>query len=128
MLQIESFQFSMQTNLRRDILVPVSDQTEPLDGGDAGETRLQAIVANDFQASTVNITQNTTIFRKTAPVKSFCTVQAPTDDFQGRIDLLRTIHEKLQIAISSTVCNKLALVGSRGMGKSELARKFVATL
>ena len=108
------------------MLVP--EEPEPLDGGESGGIRLLGISAGGgVQASTVNIHQTTTVFGK-APVKSICTVRAPIDDFQGRTDLLRIIYEKLQIGPGSAVGKKLALVGSRGMGKSELARKFVAYL
>ena len=97
-----------------DVLVTEGTQIHDITAG--GDIHAQNI------QSTVNHTTN--FFQRRQIVKSFSTVHAPTDLFQGRLEMLEVIHAKLQSGPNS-VAQKLALVGYGGMGKSELARKLV---
>ena len=66
---------------------------------------------------------------KQPPATSFRIIQPPVRDFQGRQKLLKTINKALKCRCSSSehdwLGHTVALVGFGGMGKSELARKFV---
>ena len=73
-------------------------------------TQIHGITAGgDIHTQNIQNTGNhtTNLFQRRQIVKSFCTVHAPTDIFQGRQEMLEVIHGKLQSGPNS-VARKLA--------------------
>ena len=65
-------------------------------------------------------------------VQTFWTVEPPSVNFHGRIKSLQAIHEKFQLVSQEKdddlMRRLVVLAGPHGIGKSELARKFVHDL